>query len=958
MAVVPGALRRVARNGPRLIAVALLGLVCLAAAGINVTAADRLHSLLDENWRGAYDILVTAEGSEVAGLLAPNSLAAGVETMRLEDLERIRAVAGIEVAAPIGEVIIPAFYSTLEMISLPMGVAGANDVPQAFRVTITRHTDDGLGGRLVSQDVVDIVLDETEHPEPVREPCNVNGFDVDPEKYPILSENCWMVPRPLMVTYKSGGGWGGSSEIVDGNLLFNLGNTIRPSTRVTLVDPSAEHELLGEAGGFLAPLEALSADGTASEETINAWSQAAGDEFAHAFARQRDALHGLQGDFLGYLEEMKRLFEENGTTFESPSFEQQFVPLIVRKTAPAPLSVTMNVEAFGAASAVLSSESFPFQLPPEMKAGVPGTALGSVTVDASAMLNPFSDRQIRIPWPGTAGEVGEGLVPPYGMSIYELGTAQAAEFTVASDDVDGVVVDLRSGGYIAPATPWGFNPYSAAPLQDDGSAAGMESAFVSELKLRGVSADVGFAAVPVGGFSLDGVADLQSGLGHVPLGAYGAVGSTLVPGSSDAASGAVELRPSVSGLGLVSPDTVAIASIGSVVAMGQDAPINAVRIRVAGVDRFSAAGMAKIATVADELRGLGFTATIVAGSSPTDVTVHVDDYAFGVSDPGEEQRIGYLGAVTQRWSELGAAARADLAVSASSLGVLAVALGSSALLLGSVQLASVPGRRTQASVMRTIGWPRRRLRQWMAAEELVSFAVVAFAGLVALVVSHWRPTVGLVVGASLAALVVTSVLAVSLGSRPTSMGMRPTLLGKILHRESGLDAWVTSLLRFSVRQLSVHRAGAVVQLLATVVVAVSAAAVTATALEGRAAAGASALGDSASNQALIPQVGLGLVALTAGIILAFIARRIGLDRRREQWVAMRAMGFGAGQLRAVQLTEGLLVGVPAVATAAAAGWLFVGQIATELREVILPVAAGAAVAITVILMLTSWREKR
>jgi hypothetical protein len=767
-----------------------------------------------------------------------------------------------------------------------------------------------------------------------------------------------MGPPPMTVAYESGGGWGSGSVTVDGNILFNFGNTLRPSTRVTLVDPAAENELLGEAGRFLTPLESLSANGAASEETIEAWSQAVNNDFSRAFVQRRDVLESLDGDFRDYMAELKRLHEENGLSFEAPEFEQQFVPLLVRKTAPAPLSTTLQVEAFGPASAAPTNGAVPFQFPAGMKAGARGTALGSVTVDASAMLNPFNDRQVRIPWPGTA-EVGEGRVPPYGMSIYELGTAQAAQFTVASDDVDGVVVDLRPSGYVVPVSQWGFNPHSGAPIQDDGRAAGMESAFVSELKVRGVNTNnVGYSAVPVGEFSLDGVTALQSGLNRVPLGAYGAVGSTLIAGTSDSAPRGVELKPSVSGLGLVSPDTVAIASIQSVADMGEDAPISAVRVRVAGVDSFSTEGIAKIASVADELEQLGLTATIVAGSSPTDVTVHVDDYAFGVTDPEEEQRIGYLGAVTQRWSELGAAARAERAVDASSIGALAVALGASALLLASVQLASVPGRRAQASVMSTIGWSRRRIVRWMAAAEAVSLVLVVLAGVAAVVLSSLRPTVGLVFGASAAALVVTSVAAVALGARPTSDRSRWRWLEKLLNRDSELDAWVTSSFRFSVKQLMVNWSGAIAQLLATVVVALASAAVTVTVLEGQWEAGASALADFVSNQALGSQVGLGLIGLMAGIILAVIARRIHLGRRRGQWATMQAMGFSPGQLRMVQAAEVLLIGVPSAALACAAAWFLVGEIAPEFREVSLPVVAIAVTALTIVLVLTSWREKR
>jgi ABC-type antimicrobial peptide transport system permease subunit len=105
-------------------------------------------------------------------------------------------------------------------------------------------------------------------------------------------------------------------------------------------------------------------------------------------------------------------------------------------------------------------------------------------------------------------------------------------------------------------------------------------------------------------------------------------------------------------------------------------------------------------------------------------------------------------------------------------------------------------------------------------------------------------------------------------------------------------------------------------------------------------------------------VGLGLIGLMAGIILAVIARRIHLGRRRGQWATMQAMGFSPGQLRMVQAAEVLLIGVPSAALACAAAWFLVGEIAPEFREVSLPVVAIAVTALTIVLVLTSWGEKR
>lgn len=962
MAVVPSPVRRVLRDRMRLVAVALLALVSLAAAGISATAAERLQELLDENWRGAYDILVTAEGGELAGLMPPNSVASSTQGLTLDDVAVIREVNGVAVAAPIGEVIIPSLAARQAQFTLPSGLAGANEIPQAFRVTVTYLTDDGLGERLISREEFSVVVDERERAEPEPASCNYNGFDVTPEDYPILALKCGEAGTTrATITYPTGGGWSGNDEEEDGTLLFHLGNSLMPSTRVTLVDPIAERALLGDAGEFLEPLVELGA--AAEPEAMVEWAGRTSDRYSDAFLIQREATKAVSGGIPEpQLEELRRLYGANGATFPEAEYQYEeppYVPILARDVGSAPLSMRIEVEAFGEAPAVSPGTGFnrfPYLLPEPLTAGASGAVIGSETVDASALLNPFTSQPVFVPWPGTSAEGLAGLPWFASLSIFITGTASPPAFEVVRQGSDGLEVRVTTDQFAYPffsnAGPGG-NPL---PLSKDATRPGMESAYVSGLSVR--SDETSAVGAVVGGFTLDEIADLQTGLGHVPLGAYETVGSTLIPGSSAAATDAITLRPSVSGLGLVSPDTVAIASLGSAASWGQEAPVNAVRVRVADLGGYSSGALDTIAGAARAIEKLGYTATIVSGSSPTDVTVHVDGYAFGVTDPDEKQTVGALGAVSQRWSELGAASRVDLAVSTSSFSVLAVALAASALLLSAVQLASVPGRRAQASVMRTIGWRRNRIIRWMAAEEAVSLLLVTAAGVLALAIASSRSTVSLVVAGSLGAIVFTSALAVGLGSRPLATGIRVLRKGKSRHRSADVRAWVTSPLRFAVRQLSVHRLNAIVQALATVVVAVSAAAVAATVAEGRAAAGSSALGEFAVDQALVSQLALGGIALIAGVALAVIARRIDLARRREQWAAMRAMGFSAGQLRGVQLIEGAIVGLPSVAIASTAALFYVRWLAADHLSTAVPIALAAAGLLTVILVLTSWREKR
>lgn len=98
------------RLGP-VVAVLLLGATAVLTTGLQGRSQLLLAEGLDENWRGAYDLLVTPADrapsmceTEQGMRIAPNFVSgtAGFGGLSLDDLEAIRAVEGVEVAAPIG----------------------------------------------------------------------------------------------------------------------------------------------------------------------------------------------------------------------------------------------------------------------------------------------------------------------------------------------------------------------------------------------------------------------------------------------------------------------------------------------------------------------------------------------------------------------------------------------------------------------------------------------------------------------------------------------------------------------------------------------------------------------------------------------------------------------------------------------------------------------------------------
>ena len=931
---VPGAVRRLTRERSRLVAVLLLASVAIAASGIQSSAAAALQATLDENWRGAYDILVTSSGdtSDIDGLLAPNSLGGG-GGLSLDDLESIRAVGGVEVAAPIGEMVAPGLKFGSPTVTLPKGlIEGASEAPQSFRVTTRYSTDDGLGPRVISESSTMLVVDEMPikpPPEPETDEttgsCSFEQYEITPETYPELWDQLCQRPfatyQPI-TTSENSSGWSGDDRASNGAWLIGLMESPQSVTRVTLVDPEAEAALLGEAGDFLEPLERLTPGAETDAAAVSAWAESSDSSYASDFLEQeatREAQSaGFQSDEV--FEFIKQLYADNGADYEEVQAEQQgaYVPLLVADAGAAPLEVTITVEPFGDAARVAEPEGYPYTLPADLTSGKPGGEVLTSTADVSALLNPFVTTTATVPWPGSETVELDAKDVYNTLAIQSTGTVSNSPYAA-----NGTAVDLSAVGYHYPIPNWSVGQPNLLTTGDNAQTAGSESVYVMTKSLP--MSESASLAVPVGSFSNDTVAGLQSDLSYVPLGAYETVNSTLNDGTV--------INPSVSGLGLVGPRTVAIASIYSAETWGQENPISAIRVRVGGIDGYSDAALNRVVDTATGIEALGFTATIVAGSSPTDVTVHVTDYAFGVTSIGEKQTVGDLGDITQKWSELGAASRADLAISTATASILALALGSTALLLGAVQFASVPRRRAQAAVMREIGFTRGRNSRWMAAEELPGLVVVVLAGLAAALLSGLTQLSLAISGAGVAVVVVTSAVAVGLGSRTSARRVPRRATKRVRGR---------SIVAFGARQGRIHSLTSSTHFLAILIVALSAAGLASVFFQGRMDAGSSLLGQFIVGQATLPQVALGLTGVAAGLILAVLGRRVDLARRSAQWAVMRAMGWTSGQLKLAQRTEALTIVVPAVLVSAAATWFGAAALALANPLLVTGVAIAAA----------------
>jgi hypothetical protein len=935
------------RDRSRLVAVVLLAIVALSASGIQSAAAVILQRTLDANWRGAYDILVTAKGNPAGqgGLLAPNSLAAGDKGMSLADVAAIRTLDGIDVAAPIGEVDISQLTYGYPSIALPEGTVDASTQPQAFRITFTYTTNDGLGSRYVTSKTSNVIIDET--PKPVVAPvtsCNINDIAVDVVKYPSLCRGSAFTPYQSIVTVQDGsGGWGTGETVSDGVIYFGLYSDPQGSTRVTLVDPVAERKLLGAGADFLKPLEALKPDAKTSAADMTTWASSATGSYPTDFLDQQNAVIRASTDYqkTDYSKEFAAFAKEHGfDPAGGPGPPATYVPLLTANAGAAPLTLTTTVQALGPAPRAGTEASFPYQVP-----AVPGTPVGTSSVDASALLNPFAVAPVDVTWPGTSP------APRARNPLYtSLGIRYPGIVAGPNYSVDKTRVTLTAPGFAQPIPPQTQEIVDPFVLAKDGSVAGAESVYSpTTLIPQPRNGELLSIAVPVGSFSTAKLSSLQSKLSYVPLGAYQSIGATV---ESDGTKS--KLNASVTGLGIVSPRTIAIASIASAPAWHQERPVTAVRVRVAGISAYTHESQQKVVSVAQAIQDLGFSATIVAGSSPTAIDLTVTDYAFGVADANGVQKVGTLGHITQQWSELGAAGRADLAVSTASLSVLGIALGSTALLLGAVQFASVPRRRGQAAVMREIGWTSGRIRRWMAAEEIPGIVIVLLAGLAAVFLSGLGRVSINIAAIGVAAVLVSSSAAVVLGSRGRAR-VRGTRRQRLANGRRALRIRGRTTTTFGLWQARIHLLTSITQVVAVLIVAVSAAGLAEVFLEGRHQAGASLLAQFTTGQAAVSQLVLAAVALAAGIILALLARRVDLARRANQWTAMRAMGWTSGELLRAQRIEALAVSAPAIVLAVAATWG--GSLLVEAPALPMLVTVGGIAAVIASLSLMFVRRK-
>lgn len=861
-------LYRVARQGGAVTAAALVGVSVVASSLITARSTATIDATLEQNWRGAYDLLVTADGDlgfsadATSGLIEQNFTAfTGTSGISLTVLDRIDAVPGVEVAAPlsfIGLLNSPA-YGVLIGATDTLGSEGTGffgPSPKAFDVNVELRADDGVREQVLSAASTTIVT--------ARGSTGPLAVTTD----------------PLAVSTGTSG---------DGRWFADatLAGLPELSSGVVAVDPEAERHLLGADAAFLEPL--VEFDRLQRE---------------NASSRRLAALVDPTHDY-------------EHTTLANGELPGPVIPVVVSDSAYTDVTAYVTItpiDLTGTDTGAL------LKVTNDVQVGLTDTgetllqtaARGDrveETVDLTSRLTPFALPFLSIALPGADGPPG--------------GTAMESTPALQPDLVTrSMYTDVQPGR--APATVGD----TAVEVQPQGFVQVTSSAQEQTYRVQGATTTGMSSApfyAPLGTYSPGDVTGTADQASYVPLGTYSPGTATVVDGEHEGAS----LRPSFSGRGVVLAAPGAITTVSAMSALRPDAQVDVVRVRVGGVQDYSAASVERIRSVAAAISDLGLHVRVVAGSSLQPVAVYVPQYFDASTD---------LGWTVQEWTSLGAAVRVEKAAVGASAWLLGISLSGVTALAAASQAAAVATRRREAALLTSLGWSTSRVRAWFLAEGALGVVVVLAAASVALAISG--STLTRVVGGGAVALYAALMTGGAWWATGPSAQTRP----RARRPRAARTARAIGARTATSRPLLTVVTGS-----ALVVMALTTTSFTAAAVNARQAAGSTRLATLLTSRLLLPQLALAVTASVAAVVLFVIATRAFSSATMGQRLMLATSGWSERDLaRSARSTVMHATGPAAVAAASVSVALGTGLAHDHLGTVIGPavgvliVALGAA----------------
>lgn len=668
------------------IAVLLPGVQLLARGAGAVTGG-----VLDANWRGAFDILVTDKGFEERvspgvnefglGFLDPNYGGVAAPGLPVEKVTQVRDIAGVEVAAPLGYVGTQIKPYVPYQATVPWSQFEQLK-KQTLRFNIVSKTNDGVSERVLGSHKFTFDIDITDW----------NG------------------------KYGSGVGYwgqhfGNSAEYIDEakgikvfwhdfnvdatwfaterGLSFIFWVIPEPATSIAAVDPVAEMALLGEAGEFLRPLKQ-------AEEIFAEYGQvtaASFDEWAAAHPEAVAQLAQLPG--VKQLQDYAKigLYGSNG----------DFAPYISSSKGYAPTFIDVKFAR---------------------KVDGAYVDIGESEIDLAELFAPFGVHQFDMLLPGADESIEEYDGVNIGLFSFEAIKAGALTLKPRVDDAGAPGFEVAQLGF-------GNLLLRHPEYKPDGFGLGDVRNYRSfenvDLKIgtAGDRGEVGVAPFNVG--SYEPVTRSAFDV-YTPLGLY--ENNPVYTGDGKT------LASSFIGTGIALDSANAIMSLDSAAKMVDSDFIVSIRVRVAGLEGLTRQqAQLEIDKVAQQIRALGLGAKVVSGASQQEVSFWVPGYSFGTTDPKDYQEIADLGWVTQVFTVVGADqwTEATAVYVTTTAGHILLTLVIVALVV--IMLLIRPARLRQQRLLKQLGYGPVFRAGWAVKESSVGFIALAVGVVLSLVLS-------------------------------------------------------------------------------------------------------------------------------------------------------------------------------------------------------------------------------
>lgn len=681
----PGPIVRLARDPLAVTAIAIVAVIASLTATVQETSTYSLTGLVDAHWRGAYDILVRPSGTELGlertgGLVEPNYIGlAGGGGISIGQLAAVRQIPGVELAAPIafvgllrGDAPVP----TIHLDTLPAK-------PTLYRVTLRATTGDGLSRQLVQQEVGEVLIGPA-----------------SPGQDPTIN---WATDL---------GGIGGSVDPSTGQVSVDI-SAQDPlpglSVPVIAVDPAAELELLGTSASFLDPLAGVS---QAADRTAGAFDPS---QIAPGFDQYAAELAAIQSP-------------ENRHPADR---DLPVIPLVVGSRLAADLQVDLTVEQLGhPLNAYPTGSTIGGTLAAAAKgAGAGSTTIGTSSVSAGATLAPFRLATLAVAWPGsTLANAAVGFFSGSTIDARLVGRPDYLATSRSPPDPGAPAFEVEPQGLVGPDG----DPTTPKRAPDAASSGLTTGAFQAYRQLVSVPLAVDasgfqphgtvaqpFVLAPVGTFDPTAIKIPNDPLDYVPLGAYDPADTTYIADPQGRAVAPTDLQYPLNPDGLIATPPLAITDLAGATTLRGSAPIDAIRVRVAGLEGFGPDAEARVNAVATAISRLGLDVDIVAGSSPQTVDLYVPEYQVDQVPPAD------LGWVSQHWTTLGAAQRVVTGFTAADLAFMAATVLSALVYALALVIIRAERRRRDLAIMAAVGWSGLRMARWQVGEPLTAGALIA-----------------------------------------------------------------------------------------------------------------------------------------------------------------------------------------------------------------------------------------